>query len=58
MGKHEQFFLPWSLDIWYVASSSGPLSNVRYALGLKWARPGAHMFNIGLYRENMKKRFV
>ena len=31
---------------------------LNYAPGSKWAHHGGHMFNRGLYRENMKKLFV
>ena len=40
-----------SLDIWYVASPSGPLPS----LFKLWPRPGGQMFYIGLYREKVKK---
>ena len=41
-----------SFDIWYVASPSGPLPSL-FKL-CPWPRPRGHMFNTGLYRENMK----
>ena len=50
----------WSLDIWYVASTSGPLSSLfkLYPWGQKWSRPGGHIFYIGLYREMWKNLLV
>ena len=46
-----------SFDIWYVASHSGPLPSLfkYYPWGQKWPCPRGHMFNTGLYWENMKK---
>ena len=40
-----------SLDIWYVASSSGPLPSCSYnaSCAKKWARPRSQMFFIGLF---------
>ena len=47
----------YGLDIWYVASPSGPLPGLFkiWPWVQKWARPWGHMFYIGLYRENMEK---
>ena len=41
------------VDIWYVASPSGPLPSLfkLSPLAQKWRQLGGHMFNIGLYRE-------
>ena len=43
--------------MWYVASPSGPLPSLLelYPCGQKWSGPGGQLFNIGLYRENVKK---
>ena len=45
-----------SLNIWYIASSSGPLPKLLKLSpwGQKWPRPGGHLFYIDLYRENFK----
>ena len=44
-------------DIWYIASSSGPLRKFWKLLpwGPKWPCPRVHCFYIELYRENLKK---
>ena len=51
---------PWSLDIWYVVSLSGPLPNLFkiYCWGQKWPRLRGHMFYKGLYGEDMKKNLL
>ena len=48
------------LDIWYVASPSGPLPSLfkLYPWGQKWPCPGCQMFYIGLYRENTETSFL
>ena len=50
--KKSSCLKPESLDIWYLASPSGPLPSLP---GQKWPHPGGHMIYIGLYRENVKK---
>ena len=56
----ENLFLPnrktYSSDIWYVASSGGPLSRLYKLLpqGQNWPVPGRHKFNIGSYSEKFK----
>ena len=53
MGSH----VLYRLNIWYVASSSGPLPSLFKLCSWcqKWARPGGHMFYIGLFKERMNK---
>ena len=52
--------IAYSIDIWYVASTSRPLPNLfkLFPWGQKWARPGSHMFYIGLYWEKHEKIFL
>ena len=46
-----------AFDIWYIASPSGPLPRLFKLLpwGQKWLHPGADIFYIDLYRENLQK---
>ena len=43
----------WAIDIWYIASSSGPLPSLfeLYSWGQKWSRPGGQLYYMGLYRK-------
>ena len=56
-GKRGKIFV-WNqkaltIDIWYLASPSRPLPSL-FKL-YPWGQKGGQMFNIGLYRENVKK---
>ena len=46
-----------SLDIWFVASPSGPLPSLfkSYPWGWKWPAPGSNVLQRLIYRENVKK---
>ena len=48
--------MAYSLDIWYVALSSGPLPRLfKLCPGQYWPRPGVHLFYIDGYRKNFDR---